>query len=366
MSRHTADRFVISNLTDVGMVRESNQDYYGKYSGSFGELILVCDGMGGYSGGEVASQVAVETISAHFQSLGAEYNEINELHRSFSLAQQNIAHHASENPELAEMGTTAVALLIKDEQYWIAWIGDSRIYRRRGGNTEQLSKDHSWVQGMVDQGLIKAEDANDHPKKNIILRSLGAEPHASEAAGPFPLFRGDVFMLCSDGLSDYFPLPEVNRFLAQEPPQACRAMVDEAKRRGGKDNITIQVLKVAQGKAYKPTPPPGGINLLTLGLAVLALGLLLGGGINFLRLGREEKQQKETATTAVNDSIAIITRDTTRTGRDSLKAVDTDGVTPPGGTITPEAGKPGKDIPNPAKGTPPLPKKETKPSPRGH
>ncbi len=357
MSRHASDRFVISNLTDVGMVRESNQDYYGKYSGSFGELILVCDGMGGYSGGEVASQVAVETISARFLGLGAAYNEINELHRAFSLAQQNIAQQASENPELAEMGTTAVALLIRGDQYWIAWIGDSRIYRRRGGNTEQLSKDHSWVQGMVDQGLIKAEDANDHPKKNIILRSLGAEPHASEAAGPFPLFRGDVFMLCSDGLSDYFPLSEVNHYLAQEPQQACRAMVDEAKRRGGKDNITIQVLKVAQGKAYKPVPSAGGINLLTLGLAVLALGLLIGGGINFLRLGREERQRKEKALAAVSEKIIVITRDSTGTENDSLpKGQDL------GTGLKDQKTNAGTQAPTPKQS---LPNQETKPSQGG-
>lgn len=349
MSRKTTERLVISNLTDVGMVRESNQDYYGKYNGGFGDLILVCDGMGGYRGGEVASQVAVETISAHFQGLGAEYDEINELHRAFSLAQQNIARHASENPELAEMGTTAVALLIRGEQYWIAWIGDSRIYRRRGGSTIQLSKDHSWVQGMVDQGLIKAEDAQDHPKKNIILRSLGPEPHASEAAGPFPIFRGDVFMLCSDGLSDYFSLAEVDRYLALEPQQACRAMVDEAKRRGGKDNITIQVLKVVRGKAFRPTP--GGTNLLTLGLALLALVFLICGGINFQRLAREEKRRKEAEIAAVSDSIAIIAPDTTGTVNE---------------TGAPETGNPGKDSESQGKNASPLPKKANKPNQGGH
>lgn len=277
MKTSANEKFVITNLTDVGMVRESNQDYYGKYSGSFGELLIVCDGMGGYSGGEVASQIAVETISAHFQSLSATFSEVNELQRALGLAQQNIAHHAGENPELAEMGTTAVILLVRESNYWIAWIGDSRIYRRRGTKTEQLSKDHSWVQGMVDQGLIKPEDANSHPRKNIILRSLGAEPHASEASGPFPLYRNDVFMLCSDGLSDYFSLEEVNQYLAQEPQAACRGLVDEAKRRGGKDNITIQILKVNQGAVYKPAPSEGGYNLLTLILAFLALGLLVAG-----------------------------------------------------------------------------------------
>lgn len=98
-------RFTVGNLSDVGMVRESNQDYYGRYSGDFGELLLVCDGMGGYKGGEVASQVAVETIASHFQKLGAHFQESNELHQALSLAQQNIAAHAQHNPEMSEMGT---------------------------------------------------------------------------------------------------------------------------------------------------------------------------------------------------------------------------------------------------------------------
>ncbi len=311
------ERFLISNLTDVGLVRESNQDYYGKYRGSFGELIVVCDGMGGYSGGEVASQVAVETIAAHIQGLGAEYNEINELHRSFSLAQQNIAAQAEENPELAEMGTTAVVLLIRGDNYWIAWIGDSRIYRRRGGATEQLSKDHSWVQGMVDQGLIKPEDAKDHPKKNIILRSLGAKPHASEAKGPFPLYRDDVFMLCTDGLSDYFDIKEIDPYLAREPQAACHALVDESKRRGGRDNITIQVLKVIQGPAFKPAAGERRFNLLTLILAFLALALLLASGINFMVLNSKFSPKKTMTTTAVSDSSTYIVKDSTRAGSDA-------------------------------------------------
>lgn len=305
-----SERLLVSNLTDVGLVRESNQDYYGTYGGGFGDLIIVCDGMGGYTGGEVASQLAVETISAHFMGLGPEYNEINELHRAFSLAQQNIAQRAGKDPELAEMGTTAVVLLIRGEQFWIAWIGDSRIYLRRGGTTEQLSKDHSWVQGMVDQGLIKPEDAANHPRKNIILRSLGAEPHASEAKGPFPLCRGDVFMLCTDGLSDYFSSGELGPYLAREPQQACRELVDEAKRRGGKDNITVQVLKVTQGR--KPSSGPRRFNLLTLILAGLVLALLLAAGINFLSLSRRQGPNQPEITSAPADSFTVITRDTTR------------------------------------------------------
>ncbi len=301
MKKSPPDKFVVSNLTDVGMVRESNQDYYGKYSGHFGDLIIVCDGIGGYAGGEVASQSAVASIAAHFQSLGPIYDETDALHRALSMAQQDIARQAGENAELADMGTTAVALLIREFQYWIAWIGDSRIYRRRGGSTEQLSTDHSWVQEMVDQGLIKPEDAKDHPRKNIILRSLEAKSYPADVRGPFPLYRGDVFMLCSDGLSDYFTLDEVNKYLAEEPQYVCQAMVDEAKRRGGKDNITIQVLKMLQGPVYKKPPGKKSINLVTLVLALLALGLLLFGGFNFLgKYNKLKKMQQPLSDTVVS------------------------------------------------------------------
>ena len=275
-------RFTVGNLSDVGMVRESNQDYYGRYSGDFGELLLVCDGMGGYKGGEVASQVAVETIASHFQKLGAHFQESNELHQALSLAQQNIAAHAQHNPEMSEMGTTAVVLLIRGEHYWIAWIGDSRIYLRRGGEIEQISRDHSLVQEMVDHGLITEIDAQDHPRRNIITRSLGVKPHPADVKGPLPIYQDDVFLLCSDGLTDYLTANELNAYLAQEPEQACRELVDEANRRGGKDNTTVQILKVNSGKRYKAKKTLGSINLLTLILAFFATVMGLAATLSLM------------------------------------------------------------------------------------
>lgn len=275
-------RFTVGNLSDVGRVRESNQDYYGRYSGDFGELLVVCDGMGGYRGGEVASQVAVDTIASHFQKLGAHFQETDELHQALSLAQQNIAAHAQQNPEMSEMGTTAVVLLIRGENYWTAWIGDSRLYLRRGGGIEQISRDHSLVQEMVDHGLITEVDARDHPRRNIITRSLGKKAHPADVKGPLPIYLDDLFLLCSDGLTDYLTANELNGYLDQEPEVACRELVDEANRRGGKDNITVQILKVNSGKRYKAKKSVGSINLLTLILAVLAAAAGLAAALSLM------------------------------------------------------------------------------------
>ncbi|NLN84788.1 MAG: Stp1/IreP family PP2C-type Ser/Thr phosphatase [Candidatus Cloacimonetes bacterium] len=282
MKPNAVNRFTISNLTDVGMKRESNQDYYGKFSGDFGELLVVCDGMGGYSGGEIASQVAVETIASHFQKLGTDFQENDELHQALNLAQQNIAAHAQQNPDMSEMGTTAVILLIRGERYWIAWIGDSRIYLRRGGQIKLITRDHSWVQEMVDHGIISEVDAHNHPRKNIITRSLSAKPHPADVKGPFPLYRDDVFLLCSDGLTDYLTPRELDGYLVLEPQQACRDLVDEANHRGGKDNITVQILKVNSGKVYKSETPRGSYNLLTLILVFLTVFLGLAATLSLM------------------------------------------------------------------------------------
>ncbi|MFW5628521.1 MAG: Stp1/IreP family PP2C-type Ser/Thr phosphatase [Candidatus Cloacimonadaceae bacterium] len=239
------NRFLYGNLSDVGRVRDENQDYYGRYSGTFGDLLLICDGMGGYQGGSIASRMAVEIISEHFKSLTAHYDVKYEIEQAAMQAQIQIKKHQAEKPETEKMGTTLVLLLIREGNYWFAHIGDSRIYLKRDGKTNQLTKDHSLVQEMLDGGIIEPEQAKDHPKGNIITRALGTDNYSPDIKGPYQLKTGDVFMLCSDGMYEYLEHEEISEYMDKEPQDACEVFVALANQRGGKDNITVQVVKIS-------------------------------------------------------------------------------------------------------------------------
>jgi len=247
MQKNT-EQYTFGNLTDVGMVRSENQDYYGRYSGAYGELIIVCDGMGGHAGGSVASRIAVDTIARFFADLDGEFDPDSELRRAFDAGQAALLNQVTENPELTGMGTTVVFLLLKDGQYWCAHCGDSRLYLKRRGQLLQLTRDHSYVQNLVDMGAITEEEAESHTKRNQIMRALGSDKYKPDVSGPQPIYKNDTFMLCSDGLYHYFSKAEISECLDKDPQTACITMVDTAKRRGGDDNITLQIVRINTGK----------------------------------------------------------------------------------------------------------------------
>ena len=280
MNKEKAPDFVIGNRSDVGSVRSENQDYYGSYSGAFGQLVIVCDGMGAYEGGEIASRLAVEAISGHFARLGTAYEPRTEFETAFQLAQGSIREHGALHPETAGMGTTAVLLLIRDGKWWVANLGDSRLYLKREGKARQVTKDHSWVQGMVDSGIITAAQAADHPKRNIITKALGTEHFIPEVQGPYTLGRGDTFLLCSDGLYHYFSLSELEKHMESDPQTACQRLVDLANQRGGDDNITVQILKSNLGEKprpaiYKKLPMLGVLLLCLVAIGMSAYWLVV-------------------------------------------------------------------------------------------
>lgn len=276
----------VGNLTDVGLVRKQNEDYYGKYEGHFGSLFLVCDGMGGHARGDIASRLAVETIRQYFQSLTNPVSTpmAQVIASSIEKAQKAIMDHVSQNPDNAGMGTTIVLLLIQGEQYWYAHVGDSRIYLKQGQSIVQLTKDHSRVQEMVDSGILTVEQAREHPNKNVISRALGSEHHQPDISGPHPLHSSDTFLMCSDGLSGYFRDEELKSELFNEPQVACQNLVNIAKQRGGEDNITIQVIRAYGGldastaprDVYRPTEHKSSNWLVWVLLAVIVaqLGLV--------------------------------------------------------------------------------------------
>ncbi len=239
------------NKSDVGQVRKANEDYFGYYNGSFGELFIVCDGMGGYKGGKVASTTAVDAIKKHFEGMKSGTDLRMELFNSLKLADKEITIKAEEDPELGRMGSTAVVVLINNNHLYFAHIGDSRIYRIRDEEIERLTRDHSLVQEMVDSNIITEDQAEHHPQKNVILRSLGPNGNSEPQVDPRDevLFKDDYIVLCSDGLTGHVEDREIREIvLKNSPVEACNKLVNLANERGGKDNITVQVIKVTDGK----------------------------------------------------------------------------------------------------------------------
>ena len=231
--------------TDTGNVRPQNEDAYVASD----HLFAVADGMGGHNAGEVASALATTLLleRAVGQTLTPEWfvNAITAINRT-------IHESAAESTERRGMGTTICALALvkpqgettEPQQVAVANVGDSRIYLWRAGTFRQLSVDHSYVQELVTEGLITEEEARVHPRRNIVTRALGIDDRVAVDSWLIPLFAGDRFVLCSDGLVDEVPTADIAALAAQqrEPQMIADALVALAKRNGGRDNITVVVV----------------------------------------------------------------------------------------------------------------------------
>ncbi|MCH7516171.1 MAG: serine/threonine-protein phosphatase, partial [Bacteroidetes bacterium] len=190
----------IGSFSDVGKVREINEDYFGSFSGSFGNLLLVCDGMGGHKDGEIASRIAVKSIENHFEETNRNYDPPKEIYDAFNSANNSIIQTAFNDSMLSDMGSTIVLVLLKDGLVHYANLGDSKIYRIRQGKILQLTKDNSLVQQMIDSNMITKNEAKTHPKKHVITKALGIDPELEpEIYQPFKLQENDIIILCSDG-----------------------------------------------------------------------------------------------------------------------------------------------------------------------
>ncbi len=247
--------FDIGSLSDVGRERSENQDSVGYFQTSDGRwsLFLVCDGMGGHAGGQRASQLAVEVIGRAFGQL-VETRGIGEaLERAIVAANTAIFNEASENPTLKGMGTTCVAVVTGGGEALFAHVGDSRIYRIRPRSVEQLTKDHTAVQRMVDGGLLTEEEAREHTESNVLARCLGVrETVQPELRGPEPVLPGDRLLLCSDGLTGLVEDEIIAAIASMYPPQeAVSKLVELANDHGGHDNISVQL--VYRKGRFKPT-----------------------------------------------------------------------------------------------------------------
>lgn len=223
--------------TDIGRVRKQNEDaaWYDEKRAVF----AVADGMGGHLAGEVASRMAMDAVRqmAHSNQTPG----ISPLREAVASAHEAILSHAKSHPECAGMGTTLSVLWRGGNYVYIAHVGDSRIYRLRGGELEQITEDHSLVEELVRAGLITREDARTHPRRNIITRALGTQGDNTPDLLAADAKRGDLWLLCSDGLSGMVPDAQIERTMKRGGSLSAMAdsLLEQALAAGGKDNITL-------------------------------------------------------------------------------------------------------------------------------
>lgn len=239
----------VFSMTDIGRVRQLNEDSC--YQPLPGErFCAVADGMGGHNAGEVASAMAVQVYSDYMR--GVQHITGEAMRAAVSRANDEVYRASLQAPEVSGMGTTFSALAMEGKNAFIAHVGDSRIYLVRRGTLMQLTLDHTLVEEMVLQGLITVREARVHPKRNIITRALGTESRVEIDMIQLEMRPGDVFFLCSDGLSNHVPEREILKAALSkaEWQEKLRTLVGIALENGGQDNITAMfaVYEEAKGR----------------------------------------------------------------------------------------------------------------------
>lgn len=250
-----------AELTDVGCQREQNEDFSGYWEAPSedafqrqGRLLLVADGMGGYEGGQEASRIAVKTVREVYENAGGEDPQ-RALITGLETAHRRIQEYARAHPSLFGMGTTCTAASLVDGRLRFAHVGDSRLYLVRGDSIGRLTRDHSYVNHLVESGIIAAGEAEAHPQRHILTAALGvgSELTPDFPPEPLPLLDGDVLVLCTDGLWGLVSEEEIRQVVrTKSPTDASRELVTLARERGGPDNITVQLARIAGNAGGKP------------------------------------------------------------------------------------------------------------------
>jgi protein phosphatase len=311
-------------LTDVGREREHNEDYCGSFEPQDsevlrerGRLYLVADGIGGHQAGDVAARYAVERVLySYFNDpwVGPAENLRHAMRRAnsdlYQEAQQNLAHRG--------MGTTMVAAAIRDHELTVANVGDSRAYLLRGGSVRQISQDHSWVAEQVAANVLTPEQARNHPKRNVITRSLGNDPDVSVDVFHEILEVGDAVVLCTDGLSGLVGDGDVAAVVSHASARAAaERLVRLANENGGHDNITVTVIRVPEpvpvtGEARSTplrVPAPAEPVLQSRWAGVLAVVMIavgiLGLGYVVPRLGVDRSPTASPSTTGTSPQVVV-------------------------------------------------------------
>lgn len=245
-------------LTHVGRQRQHNEDSFLVEDNA--RLYLVADGMGGHAAGEIASRIAVDSISEFILHTKEDdgtwphaYDEhyrrtTNRLMAAVRMANTRVLEAMRKDARLRGMGTTIVACMADNETMSVAHVGDSRVYLIRGNQLSRITNDHSWVFEQVQAGMLSEAEAEKHPLRNVITRALGGALQVTPDAQEIEIQSGDVFLLCSDGLTGMVPEEEILRIVSNHADleDACQQLIDIANERGGLDNVTAVLVKTVK------------------------------------------------------------------------------------------------------------------------
>lgn len=229
-------------LSDIGNNRTLNEDYIACYEDSNFKIFVIADGMGGYNAGEIASKVSAETVISYFKD---NYNEIDlpkTLEESICIANEKVYELSKSNDSLKGMGTTITVAVIKNNELYVANIGDSSCFIIKNNEILKITKDHSFVQELIDIGTLKEEDAKNHPQKNVLTRALGISLEVKIDIFKPEFCKLDKVILCTDGLTNYVDKVEIlNVVNLNNNREVCEELINLSKIRGGRDNISIIV-----------------------------------------------------------------------------------------------------------------------------
>lgn len=240
------NRFYFAGITDQGLRRKKNEDTI--LVNEEKKFCLVADGIGGTTAGDIASQMFASTaqqvfsIQQNTERIGSEL-----VQKTFQLANDTILKYAENNPDCKGMGCTAELLTFSENRFVLGHMGDSRTYRLRKGNLKQLTTDHSLVQEQLEQGMITKDEASNHSFKNIILRAVGIKENPSLDVLKGNIFPGDLFLLCSDGLTDMVEDSLIQMCLESnmDIKEKAEKLIHEANASGGKDNISTVLAEIS-------------------------------------------------------------------------------------------------------------------------
>jgi serine/threonine protein phosphatase PrpC len=283
-------RLIACMETDTGLVRDHNEDYVDFWEPSNREeelkngwIYLVADGVGGADAGEVASQYASERTLAHFLQTSDQTDWGQRILDAMQAANTDLRQLVMDHHNGSRMATTMVAAVIQEDHIFIGNVGDSRGYFWQNGRFQQITKDQSLVAKLLEEGAITEEEARNHPRKNVILYSLGSENTPQIDLFELDWEPGDMLVLCSDGLTKHVEDDEISSIISQEPlQQAAKMLVSLANERGGEDNISVAIVQYPSEKdasqkqtgsadtgALVPPQYRALMWLFTLGLSVI-------------------------------------------------------------------------------------------------